>query len=355
MRILMKGNDAVSEAAIRAGCRFFSGYPITPQSEIVEYMSWRLDEVGGSFVQSESELSGISMVYGAAACGVRVLASSSGPGFDLIQEGIGYIASAELPALIVDVSRYGSGLGEIVPGQSDYWQVVKNGAHGDYHCLVFAPSSLQEAVDLVPLAYEKAEQYRNPAILLYDGALGQMMEPIELPELSEHDPDQFSWSIKGKSGEKQISHTSRCYYDFQDPEKYANHIRAKYKEIEENEQKWESYMTEDAELILCAYGIMSRTCKEAINMARQQGLKIGMIRPISLYPFPFKAFEKLPAGLKGFASVEMSALGQMVEDIRLAANGRIPVYNYPTGKSIPDNEKFISYMKSILEGKEASV
>jgi 2-oxoglutarate/2-oxoacid ferredoxin oxidoreductase subunit alpha len=355
LRTLMKGNDAVSEAAIRAGCRFFSGYPITPQSEIVEYMSWRLDEVGGSFVQSESELSGISMVYGAAACGLRVMSSSSGPGFDLLQEGIGYIVSAELPALIVDVSRYGNGLGMISPGQSDYWQVVKNGAHGDYHCLVFAPASIQEAVDLVGLAYDKAEQYRNPAIMLYDGALGQMMEPIVLPEMKEHDPDQFSWAFKGKSEGAQKQHTSRCYYAFDTPEAYDKNLRDKYSQIEKNEQLWESYMTEDAELIFCAYGIMSRTCKEAINEARKEGIKVGMIRPITLYPYPVNAFKELPSGLKGFISVEMSALGQMVEDVRLAVNGRAPVYNYATGMSIPDTQAFISYMKNVLEGKEASV
>ncbi len=355
MRILMKGNDAVSEAAIRAGCRFFSGYPITPQSEIVEYMSWRLDEVGGSFVQSESELSGISMIYGAAACGLRTLGSSSGPGFDLIQEGIGYIVSAELPTLLVDVVRYGNGLGEIVPAQSDYWQVVKNGAHGDYHCLVFAPASVQEAVDLVSHAYDKAEQYKNPAILYYDGAIGQMMEPVVLPEMKEHDPDQFSWSIKGRGGEPQKQVTSKCYYEFTTPESYVENLRSKYAAIEKSEQMWESYLTEDAELIIVAYGIMSRTCKEAINVARKQGLKVGMIRPITLYPYPVKAFASLPENLKGVVAVEMSALGQMVEDVRLAVNGRKPVYNYATGKMIPDTEEFISYVKSVLEGKEESV
>ena len=355
MRRMMKGNDAVSEAAIRAGCRFFSGYPITPQSEIVEYMSWRMDEVGGSFVQSESELSGISMVYGAAACGLRVMGSSSGPGFDLLQEGIGYIVSAELPALIVDVVRYGNGLGEIVPGQSDYWMVVKNGAHGDYHCPVYAPASIQEAVDLVSVAYDKAEQYRNPVIMMYDGAIGQMMEPVVLPEMKEHDPDQFEWSMKGRGGEPQKQITSACYYRHRDPQVYVDNLRTKYRTIEENEQRWESYMADDADLIFVAYGIMSRSCREAITEARKQGLKVGMIRPITLYPYPVKAFEMLPENLKGFVSVEMSALGQMVEDVRLAVNGRKPVYNYATGKMIPDTEEFISYMKNVLEGKEESV
>lgn len=318
---LMKGNEAIAEAAVRAGCRFFSGYPITPQSEIVEYLSWRLPEAGGVFVQSESELSGISMVYGAAASGFRVLTSTSGPGFSLMQEGISYIASAELPCVIVNVMRYGSGLGDIFVGQSDYWQTVKNGGHSDYRTIVYAPASVQEAGDLVVKGYDISEKYRNPVVILSDASISQMMEPIELPEMMEHDPDKYDWALRGCGDGESKRHTSVMYY----MKDYDNHISAKYKNIEESEQLWEEVRTEDAEIVLVAYGISSRICEEAVSMAREKGLKVGMIRPISLYPFPVKAFRKLE-NVKAYISVEMTNLAQMAEDVALACRMRQPVY-----------------------------
>ena len=229
-RQLMKGNEAIAEAAVRAGCKFFAGYPITPQSEILEYLSWRMPEEDGVFIQSESELSGISMVYGAAATGFRTMTSSSGPGYSLLQEGISYIASAELPCLIVDVMRYGSGLGDIFVGQSDYWQAVKNGGHGDYRSIVYAPSSVQEAADLVRIGFEKAEKYKNPVTILSDASIGQMMEPVEFPEIINHDPDQYDWTASGKGERKFNRITSVMYY----MDNYDDHISKKYSTIEAN-------------------------------------------------------------------------------------------------------------------------
>jgi len=239
---LMKGNDAAAEAAVRAGCRFFAGYPITPQSEILEYLSWRLPEVGGTFLQCESELAGISMVYGAAATGARALTSSSGPGFSLMQEGISYIASAELPCVVIDVQRYGSGLGDIFTGQSDYWQATKNGGHGDYRCMVLAPNSVQEIADFVALAFDKAEEYRNPVLILSDASISQMMESVSLPELKEHDMDQHEWAMKGKGKEHNKRHTSVMYYK---PD-YDVYLKAKYDKMIAQEQRWEEFQTEDA-------------------------------------------------------------------------------------------------------------
>ncbi len=343
---LMKGNDAIAEAAVRAGCRFFSGYPITPQSEILEYLSWRLPEVGGNFVQSESELSGISMVYGAAATGTRAMTSSSGPGFSLLQEGISYIASAELPCVIVDVMRYGSGLADIFTGQGDYWQAVKNGGHGDYRCIVYAPNSVQEAVDLTALSFQKADEYRNPVIILSDASICQMMEPVKFPPMIEHDNNQYEWALKGKGKGKSKRHTSTMYYN----DNYDEYLNLKYKRIEDNEQKWETYLVEDAEIVLVAYGISSRICVEAVDKSRSQGKKIGLIRPISLYPFPTKAFEELPEA-KAFASVEISCLSQMIEDICLAVKGRLPVYPIRSGMSVYESDDICSSIDKILNSK----
>ena len=346
----MKGNDAIAEAAVRAGCRFFSGYPITPQSEILEYLSWRLPEVGGTFIQSESELSGISMVYGAAATGARALTSSSGPGFSLLQEGISYIASAELPCLIVDVMRYGSGLADIFTGQGDYWQAVKNGGHGDYRCIVYAPNSVQESADLVALGFDKAEEYRNPVILLSDASISQMMEPVGFPELQEHDMDQFDWALKGKGDGENKRHTSVMYYNLN----YDVDLKAKYDNIVANEQRWEEYNIQDAELVLVAYGISSRICEEVVKIARCKGQKVGLIRPITLYPFPVKAFEKLHH-VKAFASVEMSCLSQMIEDVALTVRGKAPVYPIRGGMKIYEASDVCQEIDAILEGNAKEV
>ena len=346
-KVLMKGNDAVAEAIVRAGCRFFAGYPITPQSEILEYLSRRMPEVDGVFVQSESELSGISMVYGAAACGFRAFTSSSGPGFSLLQEGISYIASAELPCVILDVQRYGSGLGDIFIGQSDYWQAVKNGGHGDYRTLVYAPNSVQESVDLACLAFDKAEEYRNPVVLLSDASIAQMMEPVDLPEMVEYDPDSKDWALKGKGNGEFKRHTSVMYY----MDDYDSHIRGKYADIEEKEQRWESLQCEDADVVLVAYGISSRICEEAAAMARRNGQKVGVVRPISLYPFPVKAFENL-AHVKAFLCVEMTMLAQMYEDVALATRMKAPIYKLNGGTVLYDSADVCIKLDEVYAGLE---
>lgn len=347
---LMKGNEAIAEAAVRSGCKFFAGYPITPQSETLEYLSFRLPEEGGVFIQSESEIAGISMVYGACAAGFRAMTSSSGPGYSLLQEGISYIASAELPCLIVDVMRYGSGLGDIFVGQSDYWQAVKNGGHGDYRSIVYAPASVQESMDLVSIGFDKAEEYRNPVTILSDASIGQMMEPVELPEKKEHDPDKFKWALKGKGDDEFTRVTSVMY--FQDD--YDNYIASKYKNIEENEQLWEEIQTEDAEIILVAYGISSRICEEGLSIARKNGFKVGLIRPISLYPFPLDAFKKLQ-NVKSFISVEMTALKQMSEDVALACRMKKPVYSLSGGMEIFEAMDVYEKIKEVIDKKAKEV
>ena len=348
---LMKGNDAIAEAAVRAGMRFFAGYPITPQTEILEYLSGRMPQVGGVFLQTESEIAGISMVYGAAATGTRAMTSSSGPGYSLLQEGISYITSAHLPCVIIDVMRYGTGLGEIYQAQGDYWQVVKNGGHGDYHCPVYAPASVQEAADLTMLAFDKAEQYRNPVIVLSDASISQMMEPVVLPEGKTVDPDSFPWAAKGYgANEKHKIITSEMYYD----EDYDNFTVNKYKEIEENEQRWEEVSLEDAEYVLVAYGISSRICKEAVKIGREQGLKIGLIRPITLYPYPEKAFKSCK-NVKAFISCELSALLQMAQDVALASKMCAPVYGVSGGMNVFDSGDIIAKIHEIIEGKAEEV
>lgn len=349
-RELMKGTEVIAEAAVRAGCRFFGGYPITPQSEILEYLSWRLPEVGGSFVQCESELSGISMVYGAAATGVRSMTSSSGPGFSLMQEGISYIASADLPCVIVDVMRYGSGLGDIFIGQSDYWQAVKNGGHGDYRTIVYAPNSAQETADIMVLSFDKAEEYRTPVVVLSDASLGQMMEPVELPPMREHDPDQYEWALKGKGDGESKRHTSVMYY----MSDYDQYLQKKYEEIEEKEQRWECIGTEDADLILVAYGISSRICEEAAAACRKKGMKVGLLRPITLYPFPVNGFKGL-APEKGYLCVEMSLLKQMSQDVATACGMKSPVYNLGGGTVFYTAEDVVNKVEEIFAGREKEV
>jgi 2-oxoglutarate ferredoxin oxidoreductase subunit alpha len=351
-KILMKGNHAIAEAAVRAGCRFFAGYPITPQSEIVEYMSWRLPEVGGSFVQTESELAGISMIYGATACGLRVLTSSSGPGFSLLQEGISYLSSAELPAVIIDVMRYGNGLGNINPGQSDYMQVVKRGGHGDYQCIVLAPYSIQDAINLMPLAYDLAEEHRNPVLFLCDGATAQMVEAVDFPEMRSIDPDSRAWALKGEGrGAEHGLHNSKCYYDYIGKD-YDDHIRERFGAME-REARWEEFQTRDADYVLVAYGVISRVCKEAVLLARQAGLKLGLIRPISLWPFPNQAFADCSP--KAFINVEMCVLRQMAQDVYMAARGKTPVYSMNTGQFIPRYAEIRQFVEDATNNKVKEV
>ena len=347
-KVLMKGNHAIAEAAIRAGCRFFAGYPITPQSEIVEYMSWRMPEVGGSFTQTESELAGISMVYGATSCGLRAMTSSSGPGFDLLQEGLGYMCSAELPAVIVDVMRYGNGLGLISPGQSDYLQATKGGAHGDYQCIVLAPYSIQDAINLMPLAYELAEKHRNPLLFLVDGATGQMVEAVDFPKMQTIDQNSRPWALTGDgkgAGCKQ--HNSKCYYDYKG-KAYDDHIRERFGAMEQ-EERWEEFQTKDADYVLVAYGVISRVCKEAVLRARAEGVKLGLVRPITLWPYPKQAFAGLSP--KAFINVEMTALPQMAQDVFMAARGKAPVYSLNTGQFIPEYAQIRQFVEDVKTNK----
>ena len=345
-KVLMKGNEALAEACLRAGCRFFSGYPITPQTEILEYLCWRMEEVGGTCVQTESELAGINMLFGAAAAGARCLTTTSGPGFSLKQEGISYLCASDVPAVIVDVQRIGAGLGDIFMGQGDYWQLTRGGGHGDYRTIVLAPASVQESADLAFHAYDLAEKYRHPVIIASDAAMGQMAESVELPEMTEHDIDKCDWVIRPrKEGEPQRVIWNR-FWDIGDDE-YPIYLQKKYQEIEETEQRWESVQTEDAEIIVVAYGISSRVAKSAIIRARKEGLKLGLIRPITLWPFPKKAFENLNPGLKGFLDVEMNILGQMKDDVILASGNKYPVEFYGEYWHDIDERKIVAMAKDM--------
>lgn len=344
---IMKGNEALAEAAMRAGCRFFSGYPITPASEILEYFSKRMEDFGGSFVQAESEVSAVNMLYGAASTGYRCMTASSGPGYSLMQEGISYLASMNLPCVVTDVCRYGSGIGLISPGQADYMQVTMGGGNGDYKLLVYAPSTVQESVDLIGLAFDKAEEYQTPVILLSDGAIGQMMEGVELPPEQEIDPDK-PWALKGAPKEKARNWATQAF----DGPIYDSLLREKYGKMQANEQLFESIETEDADIVLVAYGISSRICKHAVKMGREKGLKLGLLRPITLWPFPVDEMKKLRKTAKAFLSVEMSALGQMVYDVALAAHGEKPVYVYTSGMKPPSESVILEMAENILAGKE---
>lgn len=351
MKQLMKGNNALAEAAVRAGCKLFAGYPITPQSEILEYLSWRLPEAGGQFVQTESELAGINMVIGAASTGQRAMTSSSGPGFSLKQEGISYLASLELPAVIVDVARFGIGLGDVTVGQGDYFQTTKGGGHGGYFIPVYAPSSIQENADMVVKAFDTAEKYRTPVIVLSDASIGQMCGSVNLPEFQNPERDRFDWSLGGPGERPYIGRklTDRMYTDFAYDE-YVPHIRDRYNEMKEQEQMWEEVEAEDAEVLLVSYGISSRICKEAVKIARSEGIRLGLLRPMTVWPFPVKAFQKYNGKVKGYLSVEMVTIPQMAEDVFLASHGTTPVYAMPTGREIAKSEKIIACVKEILAG-----
>lgn len=347
-KILLKGNEALAEAALAAGCRFYSGYPITPQTEILEYLSWRMEEVGGTFMQAESELSGINMVLGAAAAGARALTTSSGPGFSLKQEGISYLVAADLPAVIVDVMRIGTGLGDISQGQGDYWQLTRGGGHGDYRTIVLAPASVQENADMMAEAFELAEKYRHPVLIASDAAIGQMIESVTIPEYKEHNIDKFEWAVKGCKKGCAHRKIQNVYYTHPD---YENFLLNKYKKIEEQEQKFETIQVEDAEIVLVAYGISSRVCLEAVEIGRNRGIKVGMIRPITLWPFPEKAFAKT-ASVKLYISVEINILGQMTDDIRLAVKDKVPVVHYGSIFEIPEPEEIVEKIEKYLKKEE---
>jgi 2-oxoisovalerate ferredoxin oxidoreductase alpha subunit len=336
MRQLCKGNVAIVKGAILAGCRSFYGYPITPASEIAEAAALYIPQVGGTFLQAESEVAAINMVYGAAASGARVMTASSGPGLSLMQEGMSYIAGAELPCVIVDVVRGGPGLGNIAPEQSDYFAMVKGGGHGNYHNIVLAPASVQEMADLTVLAFELADKYRNPAVILADGFIGQMMEPLDL-EYREVVAPEKPWAVKGTQQTRNNLVTS-IFLEPDDLEAHQRHLEAKYKQAQQ-EARWELYDTDDADILLVGYGITSRILRSAVQAARAEGQRLGLFRPITLWPFPSEALRKTASGVHQVLVVELSN-GQMVEDVRLALNGRVPVEFYGrTGGNVPSVEE----------------
>lgn len=351
-KVLMKGNEVIAEAAVQAECKYFFGYPITPQSELVAYMARRLPEVGGLFLQAESEVAAINMVYGAASAGVRVMTSSSSPGISLKQEGISYLVGAELPAVIVNVMRGGPGLGSIQPGQADYFQATKGGGHGDYRVPVLAPSSLQEIVDLMQAAFDIADRYRTPVLLLGDGMLGQMMEPVEFPEKQVRDLPVKDWATTGTQGDGERKITNSLRLDPADLEVHNNHLQQKYATIANQEVRYEMYLTDDADYIFVAYGTVARIVKSAIQKAREKGIKAGLIRPITLWPFPERPFIETRDRVKAYLTVEMSA-GQMVEDVRLAVNGHKPVHFYGrTGGMVPDSDEIFAKLMQLAGGEQ---
>ena len=323
-KVLMKGNEAIAEAAIRAGCRHYFGYPITPQTEVAAYMAKRMPKIGGVFLQAESEVSAINMVYGVAGAGFRVMTSSSSPGISLKQEGISYLAGSDLPSLIVNVQRGGPGLGGIQPSQSDYFQATRGGGHGDYHLIVLAPASVQEMADLTIKAFDLSDKYRVPAMLLADGTMGQMMEPVELPDKVDAANVEKPWAVTGTQMKRKHNIINSLYLAPEKLEQTNLERFERYKQIEENEALYESFMMDDAEYCVVAYGITARVSKNAVIAARQKGIKVGMIRPITLWPFPQKAIYDVTDKVKAFISVELS-MGQMVEDIKLACECKKPV------------------------------
>jgi 2-oxoglutarate ferredoxin oxidoreductase subunit alpha len=322
----MKGNEAVVRGAIAAQCRAFFGYPITPQNEVPEYMSKYMPEAGGVFLQAESEVAAINMVYGAASAGVRAMTSSSSPGVSLKMEGLSYIAGAQLPCVVVNVQRGGPGLGNIAPAQADYFQAVKGGGHGDYKLLTLAPWSVKEMFDHAVLAFDLADRYRNPAMILSDAIIGQMLEPIEIPESVPFDIPPKPWATTGAKGRGRNFVTS-LYIVPEDLERINLEIQAKYADASRREVRYQEFEVEDADLVLVAYGCVARICRSTMNLARKKGLRVGLLRPITLFPFPTERLVQLAQGGRRFLTVEMSA-GQMVEDVRLAVNGASPVDFY---------------------------
>lgn len=347
-KVMLKGNEAIGVAAIQAGCRYFFGYPITPQSELPEYLVKNFPQVGGTYLQAESEISAINMVYGAAGAGARVMTSSSSPGISLKQEGISYIAGAELPCLIVNVTRGGPGLGSIQPAQSDYNQATKGGGHGDYRLIVLAPSSVQEMMDLTIKGFDLADKYRNPVMLLADGVIGQMMEPVELPGPIPYKGEK-PWATTGK-GNREKNLINSLYMDPVECEQRNIKLRDKYNSIAAAEVMSESYLTEDAELIIVAYGSSARIAQGVVDEAREAGLKLGLFRPITLWPYPSAELNQASVSAKALLCLEMSSLGQMVDDVKLAVNCTKPVYMYGrSGGIIPTVEEVYDKCRELLE------
>lgn len=345
MKQLLTGNEAAAEAALQAGCRYYYGYPITPQNELINYMSVKMPQLGGTFIQAESEIAAISMVHGSAAAGARTMTSSSSPGISLKQEGISYLAGSELPCVIVNIQRGGPGLGDISASQADYFQAVKGGGHGDYHCIVLAPASVQEMADLVYDAFDLADRYRNPVMILGDAQIGQLMEPVEFYKKQKKHLPAKNWALTGADGrERRIV---KSFYPVKgELEVFNAHLQEKYRIVESKEVRYEALNVHDADVILVAYGTSARICKEVVRRSSNFSFKVGLIRPITLWPFPKEFIRSVSENVPCILAVEMSA-GQMVEDVRLAVEGRCPVHFYGrTGGGVPTS---LEVIKKIVE------
>lgn len=346
-RNLMKGNEALAEAAIRAGCKCFFGYPITPQTELAAYMAKRMHKAGGVFLQAESEIAAINMVLGAASTGVRAMTSSSSPGISLKSEGISYLAGSDVPAVIINVQRGGPGLGGIQPSQADYWQATKALGHGDFHLLVFAPASVQEMVDMVVKAFDTADKYRMPAMILADGLLGQMMEPVSFPEITPDAHDKSGWAADGHNGKREHHIINSLYLQPDELQTSVLNRFERYEIVKAEETDAELYLTEDCDILLCAFGATARVVKSAVNEARAQGIKAGLFRPKTLWPFPVKEINEAAKSAKKLLSVEMS-MGQMIDDIKLAINCSKPVEFFGrTGGVIPTPAEVLAEIKKV--------
>ncbi len=344
---LLKGNVAFAEAAVRAGCEAYFGYPITPQTELLEHMANRMPELGRVFLQAESEVAAVNMIYGAAATGKKVMTSSSGPGISLMQEGFSYIAGSDVPAVVIDVMRGGPGLGNIQPSQSDYNQVTKSAGHGDYHPIVLAPATVQEAIDLTVLAFDLAEKYRMLVFVVADGAIGQMMEPAEMPPMRELSGDRPKWSLTGADGQERTV-ISSIHLGAVEMEAYNQQLQSKLALVEANEVRFETQALEDAEWAVVAFGTAGRIAQTAVKQLREQGVKAGLLRPITLWPFPEEAIGELARQVRGMLVVEMNA-GQMLQDVRMAVAGRTEVrFHGRMGGSIPDPEDIVDEIKQML-------
>lgn len=350
-REMWEGNRAIAEAAVRAGLEAYFGYPITPQTEVLEYLSQRMPELGRTFVQAESELGAINMVYGAACAGVRVMSTSSSPGVSLMMEGLSYIAGTEIPAVLVNVMRGGPGLGNIAPSQADYNQAVHGGGHGDYRNIVLAPASVQEAADLMALAFDLAERYRTICMMIMDGCIGQMMEPITLPEMRPVQRKDWPWATNGRMGKRERRVLTSIYLDPVEEEVTNLRLLERWRQIQAAEVRYKEYFLDDAEFVIVGFGTAGRVALSAVRTARQKGIRVGLLRPITISPFPSKAVEELIPRINGILVVEMNT-GQMLEDVRLAVQGRVPVEFYGRlGGVVPFPDEILREIDRVLAGK----
>ncbi|MBK7318113.1 3-methyl-2-oxobutanoate dehydrogenase subunit VorB [Candidatus Villigracilis affinis] len=350
---LWKGNEAIAEAAVRAGLEAYFGYPITPQTEILEYLSRRMPELGRAFVQAESELGAINMVYGAACTGVRVMSSSSSPGVSLMMEGISYIAGTEVPAVLVNVMRGGPGLGNIAPAQADYNQAVHGGGHGDYQPIVLAPASVQEAIDLMVLSFDLAEKYRSVCMMILDGCVGQMMEPAQMPEMRPVHRENWDWATNGKMGKRERRILSSIYIEPAEEEKMNLRLLNRWQTIQANEVRYKEYFLDDAEIVIVGFGTAGRVALSAVREARAEGIKVGLLRPVTVSPFPSEVIEQLAGKVDAFLVTEMNS-GQMLEDVRLAVKGRVPVEFYGRlGGMVPFPDEILNEIHRMAKSKMA--